>query len=169
MAWSPAVMAFVTAVGWFAAFVLVHILGWRAGHGHARWLLATYLTSVIGTLATVAGLVSWSAPRAILAMLLALMTSACLFVLYVPAVYTVLTSLSVQTIVMLRRRGGSLSAEELYERFAGRAILEERLATLVASGYLAREGGHLRLTARGRGLAGAFGLVKALWKLGPGG
>src|SRR5262245_17945440 len=128
MAWSAAVMAFVTAVGWFAAFVLVHILGWRAGHGHARWLLATYLTSVIGTLATVAGLVSWSAPRAILAMLLALMTSACLFVLYVPAVYTVLTSLSVQTIVMVRRRGGSLSAGELHARFAWLRLPDQALA-----------------------------------------
>src|SRR5262245_63397207 len=100
MAWSPAVMAFVTAVGWFAAFVLVHILGWRAGHGHARWLLATYLTSVIGTLATVAGLVSWSAPRAILAMLLAIMTSAWLFVLYVHAGYTVIKSVSVTAVVL---------------------------------------------------------------------
>jgi len=169
MAWTSAIMAFVLAVAWFGAFVLTHILGWRAGHGHARWLLMTYMASVVGTLATVVGLATWNAWGIILPVVLALMTSACLFVLYVPAVYTVLTSLSVQTMVMLRRRGGSLSATELYERFAGRAILEERLATLLASGYLIQDGELFRLTPRGRAFARAFVFVKASWKLGPGG
>ena len=165
---SSAVIAVVTATAWFAVFVLVHILGWRAGRDHARWLLLTYAASLIGTLATVIGVAIPTSPI-VLPVVLALMTSACLFVLYVPAVYTILTSLSVQTIVMLRRHGGALSAADLYERFAGRAILQDRLATLVAGGYLIADGGRFRLTARGRTLAQAFAFVKAAWRLGAGG
>jgi hypothetical protein len=169
MAWSSASIAFATAVAWFAAFVVAHLLGWRAGHGHARWLLVSYLLSVVGTLATAAGLTAAAWPASVLLVLLALMTSACLFVLYVPAVYTVLTSLSVETIIMLRRRGGAMSEDQLYDRFAGRSILEDRLATLVANGYLIREGARFRLSLRGRALAKAFAFIKAFWRLGPGG
>ena len=168
MVWSPGITAFVAAVAWFATFVLAHIFGWRAGLGHARWLLLTYLASLIATLATVIALAA-SAPSVILPVILALMTSACLFVVYVPAVYTILTSLSVQSMVLMRRRGGALSLAGLYERFAGRAIVEDRLATLTASGYLVREGERFRLTPRGRTLARAFAFVKECWRLGPGG
>jgi hypothetical protein len=167
MAWTPAVIAVGTAAIWFAAFMLAHILGWRAGRDHARWLLMTYLTSVIGTVVTAIAFAPPGSP--VLSVVLALMTNACLFVVYVPAVYTVLTSLSVQTMVMMRARGGTMPATELYERFAGRVIVNERLATLVASGYLAGEGQRFRLTSRGRALARAFAFVKAFWKLGPGG
>src|SRR5262245_65080204 len=169
MVWTPAIMAFVAALAWFGAFVLVHILGWRAGQDHARWLLTTYFASFIGSLVTVSARATWNAWTPILPLLLALLISACLFVLYVPAVYTILTSLSVQTLVMLRRSGGALAATELYERFAGRGILRDRLATLVASGYMEADGERFRLTARGRAFARTFAFVKALWRLGPGG
>ena len=44
----------------------------------------------------------------LLSIIVAALTSACLFVLYVPAVYTILTSLSVATLVLLRRSGGRM-------------------------------------------------------------
>src|SRR5262249_15865344 len=106
---------------------------------------------------------------ALLAALLALMTSACLVILYVPAVYTVLTSLSVQTLITLRRHGGAVSEADLYDRFASRLIVEGRLATLVGSGYLAANGTGFRLTSRGRTLAKIFAGIKRLWQLGAGG
>jgi len=167
---SPAFTAFLTAVAWFCAFFLAHIAGWRAGHGNARWLLISYAGSVLGTLISVIGLMAWSDMITVIAaVLLALMTSACLFVLYVPAVYTVLTSLSVQTLVMLRRAGGALPEGELYAHFTGRSILDDRLATLAASGYLVAEGRRFRLTAQGRTLATIFAAIKDFWRLGPGG
>jgi hypothetical protein len=170
-AWSPAVIAVLAAAAWFAAFVVAHVLGWRAGRGQAGWLLLTYAASLSGMLLTVVGfsLPSDGPVPTLLAAALAILISACLFVVYVPAVYTVLTSLSVQTMLVLRRSGGAMAERELYDRFAGRAILEDRLATLAASGYLVAEGTRFRLTARGRSLARAFAFVKALWKLGPGG
>ena len=51
----------------------------------------------------------------------------------------------------------------------GRTILEERVATLLASGYLVATGQLFRLTPRGRALAQAFAFVKATWRLEPGG
>lgn len=168
---SPAVVAFVMAVTWFGAFVAAHIAGWRAGLGNARWLLISYASSVVAMLISVAGWsgASQTAAVPLLPVLLALMTSACLFVLYVPAVYVVLTSLSVQTLIMLRRAGGALPAATLYDHFAGRSVLDDRLATMVASGYLAVDGGRLRLTARGLAVAKTFAFIKRLWQLGPGG
>jgi hypothetical protein len=106
---------------------------------------------------------------AILAAMMAAPTSACLFALYVPALYTVLTSLSVQTMMLLRRRGGAMPEAELYDRFASRKIMEQRLATLFASGYVAPEGPYYQLTPRGRAIAKFFRPVKILWNLGPGG
>jgi hypothetical protein len=101
-----------------------------------------------------------------LALAMAVVTSLCLFVLYVPALFTVLTSLSVQTMICLARSGGRLSEAELYGHFAGRPIFEPRLRTLVASGYL---DGHCRPTSRGLAIARPFAAVKAFWRLGPGG
>jgi hypothetical protein len=167
---SPALAAITLAGAWFCVFVIVHIAGWRAGHGNARWLLISYGACASGTLISVVGLTAQSDSVAVLAaVLLALMTSACLFVLYVPAVYTVLTSLSVQTLVMLRRAGGALPEADLYGRFTGRSIVDDRLATLAASGYLVADGGRFRLTSRGRALANIFAFIKEFWKLGAGG
>ena len=168
---SPAFIGCALAFAWFLVSVIVHILGWRAGFDNARWLLASYPLSLLGALAST---IVWTAASAtglaiVLAVLIALLTSACLFVLYVPAVYTVLTSLSVQTLVLLRRRGGSVSEAELYDRFAGRAIVHERLAVLAESGYLARQGTGFGLTARGRAVAKTFALLKTFWGLGAGG
>ena len=171
MGGAPAFIASASAVAWFAGFVLVHIAGWRSGRDNARWLVRSYALSLAGMVATVIGIVAGSHALGpcIMAMLIALLTSACLFVLYVPAVYVVLTSMSVQTVLFLRRHGGERSEAELYAHFASRAVLEGRLATLVASGYLAGEGGRFRLTPSGRAIARTFASVKALWKLGPGG
>jgi hypothetical protein len=167
---SPGLAAVALAGAWFCVFVVVHIAGWRAGHGNARWLLISYGTCAAGTLISVIGLTArWDPVAVLAAVLLALMTSACLFVLYVPAVYTVLTSLSVQTLVMLRRAGGTLPEADLYVHFTGRAIVDDRLATLAASGYLVADGGRFRLTSRGRALATTFAFVKEFWKIGAGG
>jgi predicted transcriptional regulator len=101
--------------------------------------------------------------------MMATLTSACLFALYVPALYTVLTSLSVQTMMLLRRRESAMPEAELYDRFASREIMEQRLATLLDSGYVAPKGPSYQLTPRGRAIAKFFRSVKILWNLGSGG
>jgi hypothetical protein len=168
---SPALVALAAATAWFVVFFFLHIGGLRAGFENARWLLISYAACLLGTLVTAIPLTAWQhgMQAVILAATMAALTSACLFALYVPALYTVLTSLSVQTMMLLRRRGGTLPEAELYDRFASRNIMEHRLATLLGSGYVALEGSSYRLTPRGRAIAKVFRIVKILWNLGPGG
>lgn len=161
----------LAAAAWFFAFVVVHIICLRAGFGGARSLLLGYAASVAGMLITVIGLTAGlnDLHAIILGVIISVFASACLFVTYVPAVYIILTSLSVQTMILLSRSEGTLDEAKLYERFAGRAIVEGRLATLLASGYIVAEGTRYRLTSRGRAVAGSFAVIKDLWRLGAGG
>ena len=168
---SPALVALTAAATWFVVFVFVHIGGVRARFENARWLLISYAACFLGAVVTATLLTAWhhGMQAVILATMMAILTSACLFALYVPALYTVLTSLSVQTMMLLRHRGGALPEAELYDRFASRKIMEQRLATLLASGYVAPDGPSYRLTPRGRAIAKFFRPIKILWNLGPGG
>ena len=168
---TPAFIALATAAACFFVFFVVHIGGLRAGFENARWLLVSYAACFLGTLVLAIALTAWhhGLHAIFLAATMAALTSACLFALYVPALYTVLTSLSVQTMMLLRRRGGMLPEAELYERFASRKIMAQRMGTLLASGYVAAEGPCYRLTPRGRAIAKLFRPIKILWNLGPGG
>jgi hypothetical protein len=168
---SPALVALTAAATWFVVFVFVHIGGVRARFENARWLLISYAACFLGTLVTAIAVTAWhhGIQAVSLAAMMAALTSACLFALYVPALYTVLTSLSVQTMMLLRRRGGALPEAELYDRFASRKMMEQRLTTLLSSGYIAADGPSHRLTPRGRAIAKFFRRVNILWNLGPGG
>jgi hypothetical protein len=171
MTLSPAFVALAAAAAWFLIFFFLHIVGLRAGLENARWLLISYAACFLGTLVTAIALTAsqHGMQAVVLAAMMAALTSACLFALYVPALYTVLTSLSVQTMMLLRRRRSPLPEAELYDRFASRKIMEQRLATLLASGYVAPKGPSYQLTPRGRAIAKFFRSVKILWNLGPGG
>jgi len=167
----PTEWGIVCAVTWFALFVIAHVGGWRAGAENARWMLGTYLFSFAGCLASaIAGqLTILPGGNIVLILAIAALTHACLFVLYAPAVYVVLTSLSVQTVVLLMRSGGSLREDELYTRFGGRDIVKKRLETLLSSGYIFEERGMYSICSRGQLVANSFARIKRLWKLGTGG
>jgi hypothetical protein len=167
-----AVLATLIAVAiWFLVFVCLHIGGLRSRQGNAQWLVRSYAACCLATLVTVVALSMWrdSGQTLLLSIPVAVLTSACLFVLYVPAVYTILTSLSVATLTLLRRTDGRMPETSLYDRFATRGIIQQRLCILVGAGYLAEEACGFSLTSRGRALARAFAFIKRLWCLGPGG
>lgn len=166
--WPPALIGLAAAAAWFLMFLCVQIASLRAGAGGARSLLLPYSGSIAGLIVTVAAVMGMSEATA-LALAMGLLTSISLFVLYVPALYTVLTSLSVQTMIWLARSGGRLSEAELYGHFAGRSAFEPRVRTLIESGYLVRDDAHYRPTSRGLAVARPFAAVKAFWRLGPGG
>src|SRR5207248_10802035 len=100
---TPVLATLAVVALWFLLFVGVHALGLRSGRDNARWLVRSYAASCAGMLASVVVLSMWGGfgHMLLLSILLAALTSACLFVLYVPAVYTILTSLSVATLVLL--------------------------------------------------------------------
>jgi hypothetical protein len=168
---NPVLLSLLIVAAWFLIFACVHVLGFRYGRRNAQWLVGSYITCCAATLLSVAAMSLWhdGGETMALSLLIAALISACLFVLYTPAVYTVLTSLSVATLILLLRNGGHMPEGSLYSRFATRAILRQRLSVLVGSGYLVEDARGCRLTPRGRVLARAFAAIKELWRLGPGG
>jgi hypothetical protein len=156
---------------WFLVFVGLHIVGLRSRQDNAQWLVRSYAACCGALLVNVIAVSMWrdSGQTLLLSLLIAILTSACLFVLYVPAVYTILTSLSVATLILLRRNGGRMPETSLYDRFATRGIIQQRLCVLVGAGYLVEGAGGFSLTPRGRAFARAFAFMKRLWCLGPGG
>lgn len=164
-------IGFTAAPVWFAVFVCLHILGIRAGSG-ARSLPGALAVSNIGFLCTAIGMSTYFGYPLLataLSAIIGLLTIACLFVLYMPGIYTVLTSLSVQTMVLLERRGGMVSEAELYTHFAGPSLFETRATALLGSGFVAVSPGGYSLTSRGLAIARTFAAMKRLWGLGPGG
>jgi hypothetical protein len=91
------------------------------------------------------------------------------FVLYMPFYYTIVASLSVQSIILIRRQPNGTEIAELREQFASRRLIEQRLATMAINGFLARNNGSYTVTAKGRILGRAFSLIKKGWRLGDGG
>jgi hypothetical protein len=154
---------------WFLMFAWFHTWNLRCGRANARWLVRSYAMSLGGTLMTVIAMSLSRDQPLVLSFVVAALASACLFVLYVPAVYTILTSISVATLVLLLRNGGRMSEASLYHSFATRAIMNQRLSVLVGNGYLIEGKKGFCLSVKGRALARAFAFVKRLWGLGPGG
>ena len=168
---TPVLPTLALVVLWFVVFVGMHLLGLRSGRDNAQWLVGSYAASSAAMLASVVALSMWGdfGQVLLLAVIVAALTSACLFVLYVPAVYTILTSLSVATLVLLRRSGGRIPEASLYGQFASRQLMRRRLCVLLGAGHVVRDGRGFSLTSRGRAVARAFAFVKRLWRLGPGG
>jgi hypothetical protein len=168
---NPVLPSLLIVAAWFLVFACVHVLGFRYGRRNAQWLVGGYITCGAITLLNVLAMSLWrdGGETMVLSLLIAALSSACLFVLYTPAVYTVLTSLSVATLILLLRNGGHMPEASLYSRFAARAILRQRLSVLVGSGYLVEDARGFRLTPRGRLVARPFAAIKELWRLGPGG
>jgi hypothetical protein len=168
---NPVLLSLLIVAAWFLVFACVHVLGFRHGRRNAQWLVGSYISCCAATLLNVLAMSLWrdGGETMALSLLIAAFISACLFVLYTPAVYTVLTSLSVATLMLLLRNGGRMPEGSLYSRFATLAILRQRLSVLVGSGYLVEDALGCRLTPRGRIVARAFAAIKELWRLGPGG
>jgi len=168
---TPVLPTLALVVLWFVVFVGMHLLGLRSGRDNAQWLVGSYAACSAAMLASVVALSTWGdfGQLLLLSVIVAALTSACLFVLYVPAVYTILTSLSVATLVLLRRSGGRIPEASLYGQFASRQLMQQRLGVLLGAGHVVRDGRGFSLTSRGRAVARAFAFVKRLWRLGPGG
>jgi hypothetical protein len=168
---NPVLTTLVIVALWFLIFICLHIAGVRARRNNAQWLVCSYATCYVATLLSVI-LLSIRldfAHKMFLLLIVAGLSSACLFILYVPALYTALTSHSVATLILLRRSGGRMPEAKLYERFATRKIMQQRLSVLADAGYVDAGAHGLSLTRRGRRLARSFALVKKLWRLEPGG
>jgi hypothetical protein len=151
-------------------FVTLHIISLRRRQT-VDVMLRACAGAMVGFLATTVAL-TWTltgGPSTVLALVTGGLAFACLFVLYVPFFYTLTTSLSVATLILLLRNGGQLNEAELYGHFAGKPLAAGRLSALHDGGYIALVDGSYRATSRGRGIARFFSAIKSLLRLGPGG
>jgi hypothetical protein len=106
-----------------------------------------------------------------MAVLWGLLTLVCLFILYMPFYYTVASSLSVRTLILLAGEpGGRLPIDEVRERFVSRALVGQRLKIMKTNGFLApNDDGGFVLTSKGRAFATVFGQLKRFWRMDAGG
>jgi hypothetical protein len=108
---------------------------------------------------------------ALIGLLWGVLTLACLFVLYMPFYYTVASSLSVRTLVMLAsQHSGSMPIVDVRERFVSRALIGYRLEVMCANGFLKQtDRENFALTIKGKRLARTFGGLKRFWRMDAGG
>jgi hypothetical protein len=97
------------------------------------------------------------------------LTFLCLYVLYMPFYFVVMTSLSVETLIMLHHRGGTLHVSQLQERFSSEAFVADRFATMSRNGMLRQTTDGYAVTEKSRQTIRLFLFIKSLWRLGAGG
>jgi len=163
----------VSGASWFCTFLLVHVIWFHRVHVQDCFasivrILAVCIGGHVGTLVAL----SWGLPimNQILGVCYGLLVMGCSFILYMPFYYTIVTSLSVQTLVLLHASPShGLSLSELQQRFASRRTVEERMKIMVRNGYLKEHNGKYTATLKGHLVSRFFCAVKQLWRLGPGG
>lgn len=172
---SPLAVSAATAIGCFVAFIASH-LGWAHASGSRRYgtiigrcfvgcVVAAIGVSTIAQVYFVPSVLrAWVSVPAIAVFLMA-----CAFVLYMPFVFVVSSSLSIDSVLLLQKNGGFMQRAALYDRFASRDAALRRFEIMRANGMVTGEDGRYRLTAKAARMARFFVCVKRLWKLWPGG
>ncbi|MGE3273096.1 MAG: hypothetical protein AB7P40_30475 [Chloroflexota bacterium] len=163
---------------WFGIFVASHVFSlllWPRQQ-RSRVLLMLIVAALIGALVTALLVPHGMLPglattgHRIVAVISALATVSCCFILYTPMYYVIVSSLTGQMLVKLNAADdGSLPLDALASPVTYRRIVEPRLDSMVASGLLRRQDGVYRATPKGIRTARTFRYLKALWQLGPGG
>ncbi len=156
----------------FALFAGLHLLSPRVTRGIERGPLALKLVPAFALL--IAVVAAAGAPPGVGGTITAVLWGELAFlglvVLYMPLIYTLTHSLSVETLRLLASRpDGHVEEERLAATFTSPAFIEARLAGMAAGGYIAPAGSGYRLTRRGKAVARGFDWLKSLWLLGPGG
>jgi hypothetical protein len=163
---------------WFALFLFVQLILMRALPARLRlaWNKRSVIISLIALSATVGPLLHLidvamlASGGWLLGAMWGDLTFLCLYVLYMPFYFVVMTSLSVETLVMLAKQAdGTLPVAQLRARFASEAFAADRFETMVRSGLLKKASDGYAVTNNGTRAARPFLFVKAIWRLGAGG
>jgi hypothetical protein len=172
-------LSIILSAAWFSVFVVLHVLWFHLSPPADRFklIMRLFAAALAGLLLTL--FIFYPSPwggewelfwRFGVNVLVALTTMGCLFILYMPFYFVIATSLSVQTLNLMRLSpGGVMKIDRLREIFASRAIIAGRLRTMVSNGYLVEDEGAYRLTPKGDIVGRIFRSFKRLWRLGAGG
>jgi hypothetical protein len=156
-----------SAIVLFTLFLVGHLLLFhrRSRPDRFKVIARIFLTALLGHGATILILAGTG-----IALASGLLVMLCLFVLYMPFFFTVATSLSIQTLILVERApGGRAPIGNLREAFTSRQLVAGRLQSMVANGYLIRQGDSYQVSAKGRFVASIFRVLKRAWRLGAGG
>ncbi len=175
MSVAPLVWATGAAAAWFLLFVVGH-LTWNHLIEHPRHgqiIVRFFSMSAFACAATVIS-PHWFASDSsfqtwILAAAISVFLMCCAFVLYMPFVFVVSSSLSIDTIIMLEAAGGSAPVSLLKSRFASADAVRRRFELMRENGMLYASGDRYALTPKSRRVAAFFAAMKRFWKLWPGG
>jgi hypothetical protein len=163
---------------WFALFLFAQLILMRTLPSRLRlaWNKRSVIISLIALSATAGPLLrlidvaTLASGGWLLGALWGDLTFLSLYVLYMPFYFVVMTSLSVETLVMLAKQADrTLPVAQLRARFASEAFAADRFETMVRSGLLEKTPDGYAVTNNGTRAARPFLLVKALWRLGAGG
>lgn len=164
---------FLGAVIWFAIFVA---LKWGYFHrrevvNRSKFTTRIFTICVFGNLASNWLLIEGGVVNASLihSAICGFVTMACFFVVYMPFYYTIATSLSVQTLVLLAKNEDTLPLSDLTKRFTSENFVSARLEIMERNGYVFKRGGSYYLFEKGLLLSSIFLFVKKIWRLGTGG
>jgi hypothetical protein len=92
------------------------------------------------------------------------------FILYMPFYYTISSSVSIQSLILLSEKDSQTCLlNELKNTFASPKILSYKLKSMESSGVLSSDGKKYKTTLRGKLIANTFQFIKKLWQLSPGG
>jgi len=169
----------ISSITWFILFFIIHLIAFRVKpkQQRSKTILIAYAGAILGHIATVAAvtliLPTWMdalGSNAALSSISGLMTLACLFVLYMPFYYTLNTSLSVETLVLILSNGGRMQVERVIERFSSQKFILDRLETMRRNAYLKPDGqGGYTLSSKGAWVGLKLSLIKRWLNLGSGG
>lgn len=173
---SALVAACVNGAAWFTAFALGHLIWAHASRDqrYGRLLFRSFAGALVGCVVSVLllrGLLWQGPPLAfVVAAGGAVFLMLCAFVLYIPFIFVVSSSLSIDTLLMLQRAGGELPRAALYEHLTSPDAVRRRLEIMRGNGLVApTSGGSYVLTRKAGPPARFFTAVKRFWKLWPGG
>jgi hypothetical protein len=163
---------------WFTLFVCAHVgtFASRPIRNRSAAILLLYGLACCGAVASailvpadvLPGLVPTS--HRIVAVLAAALVMACAFILYMPFYYTITTSLSIQTLIVIDEAPGHrLPLDEVASPRVYDQIVRGRLESMVTAGNVTRQGDRYHATPKGQRVARCFDALKRLWRLGPGG
>jgi hypothetical protein len=172
------ILGILAGLLWFSLFFVAHlaVVRWTEFEARARMNQRLFLAGLVGMALSLwsAAPIARDSPLAqgglLMAILCGILSYVGLFVLYMPFYYTVVASLSVRTMVLLRRRsGGRMPVAQLSEEFVSRRLVGQRLATMATNGFLVSRADAYALSPKGRSTAIIFSWIKRFWRLGAGG
>jgi len=172
------IIGIFTGLIWFALVLLAHLaVLWIAPPSdRARLGQLVFLFGFVAVVASSATLATYfdepSSSKSLIAYsaLAGVLAYGAPLTLYLPFYYSIVASLSLQTIILMNRQSDrSLPIAKLRRRFASRQFVAQRLATMARNRFVVAGQDSYSLTIKGRRVAQTFLFFKDLWHLGAGG